>query len=135
MWQAFEQPVGRMLLTCHTILIVDDSVIERTRLKRILQAEGHRVLLADSGEQGLALACEEQPELILMDVTMPDLDGFATMRRLMDNPKTRHIPVVFVTGRHRQADMAWGRMLGARGYIVKPCTAEQILDQVAGAMQ
>jgi twitching motility two-component system response regulator PilH len=118
-----------------TILIVDDSVVDRTRLQQILLAGGHRVLLAESGEQALVLVSAEPPDLILMDVTMPDLDGFATTRRLMDNSKTRHIPVVFVTGRHQKSDMAWGRILGARGYIVKPYTSEQILAQVEEVMR
>lgn len=114
-----------------TVLIVDDAASDRRNLERILAAAGHRVLEADSGEQALARALAERPDVILMDVNMPDLDGFATTRRLKADAATRDIPVVFVTGKNQKADIAWGRMLGARGYVGKPYSAEQILEQVA----
>jgi twitching motility two-component system response regulator PilH len=112
------------------ILVVDDAVVDRHNLERILSAAGHRVLLAETGEQALARARDEKPDLILMDVNMPDLDGFATTRRLKSEPATKDIPVVFVTGKNQKADVAWGRMLGAKGYVAKPYTAEQILEQI-----
>jgi twitching motility two-component system response regulator PilH len=114
------------------VLIVDDAVVDRQNLERILSAAGYRVLLAESGEQALLRAKAERPDVILMDVNMPDLDGFATTRRLKADPATRDIPVVFVTGKNQKADVAWGRMLGAKGYVGKPYTPEQILEQVAG---
>jgi twitching motility two-component system response regulator PilH len=113
------------------ILIVDDALIDRQRLESILTAAGHRVLLAESGEQALVRARDDRPDVILMDVNMPDLDGFATTRRLKADAATRDIPVVFVTGKNQKADIAWGRMLGARGYVAKPYTPEQILAQIA----
>ena len=113
------------------ILIVDDALIDRQRLESILTAAGHRVLLAESGEQALVRARDDRPDVILMDVNMPDLDGFATTRRLKADAATRDIPVVFVTGKNQKADIAWGRMLGAKGYVAKPYTPEQILAQIA----
>ncbi|MEO5670253.1 MAG: response regulator, partial [Ramlibacter sp.] len=110
---------------------VDDAVVDRQNLERILSGAGHRVFLAESGEQALARAKSERPDLIMMDVNMPELDGFATTRRLKADEATRNIPVVFVTGKNQKADVAWGKMLGARGYVAKPYTAEQILAQVA----
>ena len=74
----------------------------------------------------------ELPSLILIDVDMPELDGFATTRRLKSDAVTRDIPVVFVTGRNQKADMAWGRILGARGYISKPYSRAQVLEQLGG---
>ena len=116
------------------VLIVDDAVADRLHFERILWAAGHFVLLAESGEQALERARTDRPDVILMDVSMPELDGFATTRRLKADDTTRQIPVVFVTGKNQKADIAWGRMLGARGYVSKPYTAEQILSQVeAGA--
>jgi twitching motility two-component system response regulator PilH len=112
------------------VLIVDDAAIDRQNLQRILQDAGHRVLVADSGEQALALARKDRPDVILMDVNMPDLDGFATTRHLKADAATKDIPVVFVTGKNQKADIAWGRMLGARGYVGKPFTAEQILTEI-----
>jgi twitching motility two-component system response regulator PilH len=114
------------------VLIVDDAVVDRRNLEKILSAAGHRVLLAESGEQALQRARDDRPDVILMDVNMPDLDGFATTRRLKTEPETRDIPVVFVTGKNQKADIAWGRMLGAKGYVSKPYTREQILEQVEG---
>ena len=116
-----------------TILIVDDAQVDRANLERILAQAGHRVLVAESGEQGVARARSDRPDVILMDVNMPDLDGFAATRQLKGDPSTRDIPVVFVTGKNQKADIAWGRMLGARGYVGKPYSAEDILAQLQPA--
>lgn len=112
------------------ILIVDDALVDRQNLQTILAAAGYHVLLAESGEQALVRARKDRPDMILMDVNMPDLDGFATTRRLKAEAETKDIPVVFVTGKNQKADIAWGRMLGAAGYVGKPYTREQILAQV-----
>ncbi len=112
------------------VLIVDDAVVDRQNLERILSAAGHFVVSADSGEQALLRAKIDQPDLILMDVNMPELDGFATTRRLKADAATKDIPVVFVTGKNQKADIAWGRMLGAKGYVAKPYTSEQILAHI-----
>jgi twitching motility two-component system response regulator PilH len=114
------------------ILVVDDAVADRQALASILASAGHHVLLAESGEHGLLRARKELPSLILIDVDMPELDGFATTRRLKSDAVTRDIPVVFVTGRNQKADMAWGRILGARGYISKPYSRAQVLEQLGG---
>jgi twitching motility two-component system response regulator PilH len=112
------------------VLIVDDAQVDRQNLERILAGAGHRVLVAESGEQGVARAKSDKPDVILMDVNMPDLDGFAATRQLKGDPATKDIPVVFVTGKNQKADIAWGRMLGARGYVAKPYSPEEILAQV-----
>lgn len=114
------------------ILIVDDALVDRQNLETILSAAGHVVLQAENGEEALVRAREQRPDVILMDVNMPDLDGFATTRRLKAQADTKDIPVVFVTGKNQKADLAWGRILGARGYVGKPYTREQILEQVEG---
>ena len=114
-----------------TILVVDDALVDRQHLEGILAGAGHRVLIAESGEQGVARARKDRPDMILMDVNMPDLDGFAATRRLKADPDTRDIPVVFVTGKNQKADVAWGRMLGAHGYIGKPYAAGEILAALA----
>jgi twitching motility two-component system response regulator PilH len=112
------------------VLIVDDAVVDRQNLERILTAAGHLVLLAENGAQALLRAKADTPDVILMDVNMPDLDGFATTRHLKADAQTKDIPVVFVTGKNQKADLAWGRMLGAKGYVAKPYTSEQILEQI-----
>ena len=112
------------------ILVVDDAAADRQQLASILSAAGHMVLLAESGEHGLLRARRDRPDLIVVDMNMPDLDGFAATRRLKSDPLTREIPVVFVTGSNQKADIAWGRMLGARGYLAKPYAREQVLAEV-----
>ena len=112
------------------ILIVDDALVDRQNLQQILAAAGYQVLMAESGEQALTRARDDRPDMILMDVNMPELDGFATTRRLKSDEATRNIPVVFVTGKNQKADQAWGRMLGAKGYVAKPYSRAQILEQV-----
>ncbi len=112
------------------ILIVDDAQADRTQLERIVAEAGHTALLAESGAHALERAKREKPDLILMDVNMPEMDGFATTRKLKADEATKAIPVVFVTGKNQKADIAWGQMLGAKGYVAKPYTREQILAQL-----
>ena len=114
------------------VLIVDDSQVDRSNLERIVADAGYLTLLAESGAQALERARRDQPDLILMDVNMPDMDGFAATRKLKADDATKAIPVVFVTGKNQKADMAWGQMLGARGYVAKPYSREQIIDQLKG---
>ena len=113
------------------ILIVDDMQADRAHLERIVSEAGHQPLLAESGASAVERARRDQPDLILMDINMPEVDGFAATRMLKADDATRNIPVVFVSGKNQKADMAWGQMLGARGYITKPYSREQILAQLA----
>jgi len=112
------------------ILIVDDAQADRQNLQRIVSEAGHLTLLAESGAQALELAKRDKPDLILMDVNMPGMDGFAATRTLRADEATKHIPVVLVTGKDQKADKAWGQMLGAKAYVTKPYTREQILAQL-----
>ncbi|HEX9719181.1 MAG TPA: response regulator [Ramlibacter sp.] len=112
------------------VLIIDDALADRTNLERIVSDAGHTPLLADSGAQGIERAKRDKPDLILMDVNMPDMDGFAATRKLKADDATKHIPVVFVTGKNQRAEMAWGQMLGARGYVTKPYSREQIVAEL-----
>jgi twitching motility two-component system response regulator PilH len=113
------------------VLVVDDALVDRQNLESILRAAGHVVLLAESGDQAELHVRNDRPDLILMDANMPELEGFATTRRLKADAETRDIPVVFLTGgKNQKADVAWGRMLGARGHVAKPYTREQILEQI-----
>jgi twitching motility two-component system response regulator PilH len=112
------------------VLIVDDALADRSNLERIVSAAGHIVLLAESGAQAVERAKRDKPDVILMDVNMPDMDGFAATRKIKADEATKHIPIVFVTSKNQKADMAWGQMLGAKGYVTKPYSAEQILAQL-----
>lgn len=112
------------------ILIVDDAQVDRSSLEKIVSGAGHLVLLAESGAQAIERAKRDKPDLILMDVNMPDMDGFAATRKLKADEATKDIPIIFVTSKGQKADLAWGQMLGAKGYIVKPYSPEQILTQL-----
>ena len=112
------------------ILIVEDSQVDRTRLETLLASNGFQVSLAENGEQAIASVKRAKPDAILMDVNMPGMDGFAATRALRGDAETKDIPVVLVTAKDQKADKAWGQMLGAKGYITKPYTDEQILSQV-----
>lgn len=113
-----------------TILIVEDNQIDRSRLERLLSDAGYLVSTAENGAQALSTAKRSRPDAILMDVNMPEMDGFAATRALRGDVDTKDIPVVLVTAKDQKADKAWGQMLGAKGYVTKPFTDEQMLSQV-----
>ena len=102
------------------ILIVDDSPTESFKISGVLKRHGHEVLAAESGEQALQVARDSQPDLILMDIVMPGLNGFQATRQLTRDPATSAIPVVMLTSKSQEADRIWGERQGARGYLVKP---------------
>jgi twitching motility two-component system response regulator PilH len=112
------------------ILIVEDNQVDRARLEQLLGGAGYIVSTAENGEQALSSVKRAKPDAILMDVNMPGMDGFAATRALRGDAGTKDIPVVLVTAKDQKADKAWGQMLGARGYITKPYTDEQLLTQV-----
>lgn len=113
------------------VLIVDDMQADRANLERIVASAGHQTLMADNGAKAVECAKRDKPDIILMDVNMPEVDGFAATRMLKADETTKNIPVVFVSGKDQKADIAWGQMLGAKGYITKPYSPEQILAQLA----
>ncbi len=109
------------------ILVVDDSAVDLKNLERIVSDAGASVITASSGEEALAKARQSQPQLVLMDVNMPGLDGYSTARQLAADPSTKGIPVVFVTSKDQKADRVFAQMLGAKGFVTKPYTAADIL--------
>jgi twitching motility two-component system response regulator PilH len=112
-----------------TILIVEDNQADRSRLEKLLGEAGYQVSSVESGDQAIAAVQRNKPDAIFMDVNMPGMDGFAATRALRDDSKTKDIPVILVTSKDQKADKAWGQMLGAKGYITKPYTDEQVLSQ------
>ena len=102
------------------ILVVDDSPTESFKISGVLKRHGHEVLAAESGEQALQVARDLKPDLILMDIVMPGLNGFQATRQLTRDPATSAIPVVMLTAKSQEADRIWGERQGARGYLVKP---------------
>ncbi|WP_396588170.1 twitching motility response regulator PilH [Bermanella sp. R86510] len=112
------------------VLIVDDSPTEMFTLKSMLEAKGFEVLEADNGADGVALAREELPDVVLMDIVMPGLNGFQATRQLTKDPKTEHIPVIIVTTKDQETDKVWGQRQGAKGYLVKPVTEDQLAQTI-----
>ena len=108
------------------VLIVDDSPTETFTLKTMLEAKGFEVLEAENGADGVALAREELPDVVLMDIVMPGLNGFQATRQLTKDDKTAHIPVIIVTTKDQETDKVWGQRQGAKGYLVKPVTEDQL---------
>jgi len=109
-----------------TILIVEDSQTERQVLRKMLENSGHLVIAATDGLEGIAMARQNKPDLILMDVVMPGQNGFQTTRQLSRDPATQHIPIIIVTTKDQETDRVWAKRQGASDYLVKP-VAEQLL--------
>ncbi|MCB1829882.1 MAG: response regulator [Chromatiaceae bacterium] len=114
-----------------TILIVDDSPTETHILKGILERGGYRVITADNGERGVSTAKAANPNLILMDVVMPGLNGFQATRQLSQSPETADIPIIMVSTKGQETDRAWGMRQGARDYVVKPVSPDELLDKIS----
>ena len=112
------------------ILVVDDSPTETHLIKTLLSKHGHQVIEAENGEQGVALATRELPDLVLMDIVMPGLNGFQATRQISKNPQTAHIPVVIVTTKDQETDRVWGKRQGARGYLLKPLQESMLLSTI-----
>ena len=113
-----------------TILVVDDSATECAMLERMLKANGYRVITAMSGEIAIARAASEHPDLILMDIVMPGLNGFQTTRAIGADERIRNIPVVICSGKSQDSDRVWGMRQGAKDYITKPVDERLLLDAI-----
>ena len=112
------------------ILIVDDSPTETFRFKEILTKHGYDVLEASNGADGVTLAKAEQPDLVLMDVVMPGVNGFQATRQITRDEDTKHIPVVIVSTKDQATDRVWGKRQGAIDYLIKPIEEKQLIDVI-----
>ena len=112
------------------ILIVDDSPSQLLGMKRIVEKLGHEALTADDGASGVEAAKAEKPDLILMDVVMPNLNGFQATRAISKESSTAHIPVVLVTTKDQETDKVWGMRQGAKAYITKPFSEAQLVEVI-----
>ncbi|MCC5870172.1 MAG: response regulator [Gammaproteobacteria bacterium] len=109
------------------VLIIDDSPTEVHIMRTALQRHGFETLAASDGNQGIELAREHRPDLILMDVVMPGVNGFQATRRLARDPATADIPVVMITTKGEATDRIWGMRQGAVDYLVKPIGEEDLI--------
>jgi twitching motility two-component system response regulator PilH len=116
------------------ILIVDDSPSQLMGMKRIVEKLGHEPLQAEDGAAGVEAAKRELPDLILMDVVMPNLNGFQATRSISKDPSTAHIPIVLVTTKDQETDKVWGMRQGAKGYITKPFNEADLVKAIGSLL-
>lgn len=114
-------------------LVVDDIAAERERMGRILRAAGWAVSEAASGVEAIERARADAPDIIFLDIVMPEMDGFQACRQLAADPATRGIPVIVVSSKCQRADHVWARALGCRELIGKPYRGEQLIDALRHA--
>jgi twitching motility two-component system response regulator PilH len=112
------------------ILVVDDSPTETHIISTALEKQGHRVSVAVDGKDGVEKATQTLPDLILMDVVMPELNGFQATRQLTKQTVTENIPVIMVTTKDQKTDRMWAERQGAKGYITKPFVEEELIQEV-----
>ena len=112
------------------ILVVDDSPTEMFRFKEILNKNGYTVLEATNGADGVTVAQAEQPDLVLMDVVMPGVNGFQATRQIARGEKTKHIPIVIVSTKDQATDRVWGNRQGASDYLTKPVDENKLIEVI-----
>ncbi len=118
------------------ILFIDDEEDIKTIAGFCFELETNWTLLsASSGKEGIAIAETEQPDAILLDVMMPDLDGMQTLEKLQNNPKTKHIPTIFITAKVQASDRKRFYAAGAKGVITKPFDSLNLTSQIAGFLE
>ena len=117
-------------MSIRKILIVDDSPTERHVLNDMLTKSGYEVVASDNGEDAILKAKSLKPDLILMDVVMPGLNGFQATRAISRDPDTRSIPIILCTSKSQETDKIWGMRQGARDYVVKPVDKNELLAKI-----
>ncbi len=116
------------------VLIVDDSPTELHLFQTMLEKNGFSTLVADSGEDGIRQAASSRPDVILMDVVMPGMNGFQATRKLTQDPATASIPVIMITTKDQETDKIWGMRQGASEYIVKPVNEKELVARINAVM-
>ena len=112
------------------ILIVDDSPSQLLGIQRIVEKLGHESLTAEDGAAGVEVAKRELPDMVLMDVVMPNLNGFQATRTLSRDATTKHIPVILVTTKDQDTDRMWGLRQGAKAYLTKPFSEDELAEVI-----
>ena len=117
-----------------TVLIIDDSPTERHILSQLLIGAGYETVTAESGEEGIARAKQVKPDLVLMDVVMPGINGFQATRALSKDDDTKDIPVIMCTTKDQETDRVWGMRQGAVDYMVKPVSGAELVEKAQAAL-
>jgi len=117
-------------MTVKKILIVDDSSTDRNFLLEHLSKHGYQCITAETGDEAIAKAKTEKPDLVLMDVVMSGTNGYEATRAIARDDATRHIPVIICTGRNQETDRIWGMRQGATDYLVKPINPKELVARI-----
>ena len=112
------------------VLVVDDTVTDLKNLEQIVSAAGYAVITARSGKEAMEKTRSEQPDAVLLDIIMPEMNGFQVCRAITTDKSTMNIPVILVSSKGEKTDKVWGAEQGARGYVTKPFTSEQIISEL-----
>ena len=112
------------------VLVVDDSTTETHHMSSILNKHGYEVVSAESGEIGVEMARQHTPDVVLMDIVMPGINGFQATRQLHRDHATSSIPVIIVSQKNQESDREWSRKQGARGYLVKPVPEKELIGTI-----
>lgn len=112
------------------VLVVDDTLSELEFISRLLQKAEIEVIQATNGEDAIAMIAVERPDLVVLDVLMPGMNGFEVIRELRANQKTEKLPVIFCSQKNTEIDYIWGLDLGADAYLSKPIDAQKFLETI-----
>ncbi|MCF9035145.1 response regulator [Acinetobacter nectaris] len=112
------------------ILIIDDSPTEVFRFREILTRHGFEVIDANNGADGVTKAAAEKPDLILMDVVMPGVNGFQATRQISRSDHTKDIPIIIVSTKDQETDRVWGKRQGAKDYLTKPVDENALISAI-----
>jgi len=112
------------------VLVVDDSATDLKKLEQIVAEAGYTVITATSGKEALERVRNDHPDAVLLDIIMNDMNGFQVCRAITADAATKNIPVVLVSSKKEKTDQVWGVEQGARAYVTKPFTSEEILAQL-----
>ena len=117
------------------VLVIDDEEYIQHILNFSFGAEGYEVVTAADGEEGIRKAKSEKPDIIVLDIMMPKMDGYEACKRLKSDPSTKNIPVILLTAKGREVDRKLGSQAGADDYVVKPFSPGRLIERVEGMMK
>ena len=117
------------------ILLIEDSPTEAAVMAQLLERNGHKVTTSGSAEDGIASCKRDKPDLVLMDVVLPGMNGFQATRALSRDAATAHIPVLIVSTKGMETDKAWGMRQGARDYVVKPPREDDLIARISAVLE
>ena len=118
-----------------TVLVIDDSPSEMAKFRDMLAKNNYQVLEATNGEQGCQMAIDHLPDVILMDVVMPEMNGFQAPRKITRGKSTSHIPIIMISTKNQETDRVWGKRQGAKEYITKPIDESGLVQIIRRVME